>query len=139
MGPQRTHAVALILVPDPDPPTVPATVRLAAALVAVEALGVLGYTVVQLSRSADGRVALAASTGLFFGIYGCALVVAARALWRLEGWARGFVLVTQLVQLGIAWSLRGDPTTPAAILLAALAAVILAVMLSPPTTAAFDD
>jgi hypothetical protein len=125
--------------PDPHPPTAPATVRLAAALAAVEALGVLGYTVVQLSRSGDGRVALAASTGLFFGIYGGALLVAARALWRLEGWARGWVLVTQLVQLGIAWSLRGDPTTVVALVLAALAVVVLAAMLSPPATAAFDD
>jgi hypothetical protein len=76
---------------------------------------------------------------LFFGIYGGALLVAARALWRLEGWARGWVLVTQLVQLGIAWSLRGDPTTVVALVLAALAVVVLAAMLSPPATAAFDD
>lgn len=113
--------------------------RIAAALVVVEALAILGYAGVQLSDVGGRQGALAASTGLFFGVYGGGQLLAARGLWNRYSWARGWVLVTQLVQLGLAWSLRGEPTTPVAAVLAALAAAVLAATLSPSATAAFRD
>ena len=125
--------------PDPATPSLPATVRIAAVLVVIEALAIIGYAALQLSDVGEGQGPLAAGTGLFFGVYGGGLLLAARGLWHRMNWARGWVLATQLIQLGLAWNLRSEPTTPIAVVLAVLALMTLAAMVSRSATAVFTE
>ena len=92
---QATHGrrayscVLLAPVPDPATPSLPATVRIAAVLVVIEALAIIGYAALQLSDVGEGQSPLAAGTWLFFGVYGSGLLLAARGLWHRVNWARG--------------------------------------------------
>ena len=54
-------------------------------------------------------------------------------------WARGPAVLAQLIQLGLAWSFRGDPTTLVAIALAVVALVALAGIFHPASTHALTD
>jgi len=126
-------------VPDPATPSLPATVRIAAVLVVIEALAIIGYAALQLSDVGEGQSPLAAGTWLFFGVYGGGLLLAARGLWHRMNWARGWVLATQIIQLGLAWNLRSGPTTPIAVVLALLAAATFAAMVSRSATATFTE
>ena len=77
------------------------------------------------------------STAIFFVVYGALLVLCALALTRQQGWARGPVLLTQLIQLGLAWNLRD--TVLIAVVLVVSALVVLAGMLHPASIAALAD
>lgn len=112
--------------------------RIAAALVLVEAMTLLGYGAVVLS-ALGGEVMVALSTGTFFVAYGLALLLAARGLWRRAGWARSLAVVTQVLMLGVAWNLREAPTTLAAGVLAAAAVATVAAVMSPSAVEAFED
>lgn len=118
---------------DHDDRTVQRILGLAAGLVLLEGLALLAYGVAELLAARGGDATIAVSVGLFFGGYGTVHVVAARALWRRESWARGLILATQLIQLGIAWSLRSDPPALAAAL-AVVALTVLAAVLSRPVS-----
>ena len=116
--PRAEHHVA-----NPPPLTV------AASLVAVQGVVLLALALVEIFNVVEGRVAVAVSTAIFFALYGAGLLVCAVALTRRWGWARGPVLISQLLQLGIAWNIRDTPLLAIALALAAI--VALAGMLSP--------
>jgi hypothetical protein len=82
------------------------------------------------------RVALGVTNVVFFFLYGCVLLLAARALAKASSWSRSPIVLTQLIQLGVAWSFAGDPTTWVSVLLAVPAVAVLAVALAPSTTLA---
>lgn len=112
---------------EPDRLRAPVPLLLAAVLVGAEGLGLLGLGVVGLLDVVPSRVEVGVSVALFFTAYGVALLACARALTRCLGWARGPVLLTQLIMVGIAWNARENPVV--AVPLVLVAAVALVAML----------
>lgn len=119
----------------PNPPPL----VVAASLAAVEGVLLVLYGVLEVVSLSSGRVTMGLTTGAFFALYGAFLAFCARQLLRRESWARGFVAMAQLVQLGVAWSFRGDGTTWLAILLAVVALVTGAGLIHPASVDALAD
>lgn len=115
---------------------VPPPLTVAASLVAVQAVVLLGVAILELADITPDRAALGVSTAIFFTLYGSVLAAAALALWRLQGWSRGPVMITQLIQLGLAWNLR-DVALPA-IVLAASAVLAIAGVVHPDSIRALE-
>ncbi|MFT4299167.1 MAG: hypothetical protein QM597_06000 [Aeromicrobium sp.] len=118
----------------------PAAVRrlllIAAVLVGVEALAVIGLALADLASLDGGRIAVGVGSALFLLLYGGAQLAAAVLLVRGRAGARGPIVASQLVQLGIAWSLRGVDADALAVsglpwILAATAVAVLACVLAP--------
>ncbi len=116
----------------------PAPLLVAASLAAVEGALLLLYGVLELLAVTGGRVVMGLTTGVFFLLFGGGLLLCAWALSRLQAWGRGPVLFAQLVQLGLAWNLRGGDTVAIAVALAVSAGVVLAGLLHPGSVAALD-
>ena len=122
--------------PDRTPPDQPAGATanppplvVAASLVAIQGVALICLAGAEALHVVGDRVEVGLATAAFFFAYGAALVACAFALTRRQGWARGPVLLTQLIQLGIAWNVRDAPVV--AIVLALSAALTLAGMLHP--------
>jgi hypothetical protein len=103
----------------------------AASLVAVQGFVLVALAVLELVNVSSERLSLGVSAAVFFLVYGGLLLLCAWALTQQQGWTRGPVLITQLIQLGLAWNLRDLPVVAVALALAA--AVVLAGMLHPAT------
>ena len=116
----------------------PTPLILAASLVAVEGLVLVGYGVLEVFALTSGRVTMGVTTAGFFLAFGALLILCAWSLRGLRSWARGPVLFAQLVALGLAWNFRSGPTVlvPAALALVALG--VLAGTLHPASLAALD-
>jgi hypothetical protein len=115
----------------------PPPLTVAASLVAIQGVLLLAVGVLELVTISSERVSLGLSTAAFFIAYGGVLLVCARALTRQHGWARGPVLITQLIQLGLAWNVRD--VVVVAVVLAVAAVVVLAGMLHPASIRALSD
>jgi len=109
-------------------------VKAAALVGGAEAVALAAFGVAEFTRLDSDRPIVALTTGAFFVLYAGGLALAARALWRLRSWARGPVVLAQLIQLGVAWSFYGNDTTWVALLLALPALGTLIVVLAPATT-----
>ena len=120
------------------PAIAPAPLLVAASLVAVEGLLLLGYAVLEVASVDSDRVAVAATTGLFFLAYGAGLLVCARGLSRRQSWARSPVVLAQLIQLGVAWSFWGGSTTAVAIGVGLVAVIVLVGIFHPASLAALE-
>jgi hypothetical protein len=121
----------------PTHPDNPAPLTVAASLVVIQGALLLVFAVLELAHVSSDRVSLGVSTAVFFAVYGVILLLCAWALTRQQGWARGPVLLTQLIQIGLAWNLR-DAVLLAIVLLVA-AVVVLAGMLHPASIEALSD
>ncbi len=119
-------------------PVNPAPLVVAASLVAVEGLLLVGYGVLELASVSSDRVAVAVTTGVFFAAYGVLLLAAAWALTRRHSWARSPIVLAQLIQLGVAWSFRGGDTTTVAIAIAVVAVIVLVGLLVPSSIEALE-
>jgi hypothetical protein len=119
-------------VTDPSPP--PLTV--AASVVAVQGAVLVLLAVLELADISADRRSLGLSTAAFFGAYGALLLGAGWALRRRTAWARGPVLLTQLIALGLAWNLRDSAAI--AIVLAVSAVVALGGLVHPDSIAALS-
>jgi hypothetical protein len=108
----------------------------AAIVVAVEALALVAVGVAELFNIDSDRVALGVTNVVFFMLYGGVLLLSARALAAARSWSRSPIVLTQLIQLGVAWSFAGNPTTWVSALLAVPAVGVLAVAIAPSTTLA---
>lgn len=115
----------------------PPPLTVAASLAAVQALVLLVLAVLELASVSSERLGFGVSTAVFFAAYGVVLLGAALALWHRHGWARGPVLITQLIVLGLAWNLREHVL--AAIGLAVVGLVVVAAVVHPDTVAALED
>ncbi len=122
-----------------NPAPLPPALLVAASLVAVEGLLLLGYAVLELASVSSDRVAVAVTTSVFFAGYGALLVGAAWAITHGHSWARSPMVLAQLIQLGVAWSFRGGDTTWVAVALAAVALVVLVGLLNPASIDALTD
>jgi hypothetical protein len=119
------------------PPANPLSLTLAAALAALQGAVLVVLAVLEIGHVSAERLSMGVTTGIFFGVYGAALVGCGWALTRRQSWARGPVLLTQLIELGLAWNLRDHP--PVALPLAVVAAAVVAAMLHPDTRAVLED
>lgn len=122
-----------------DRTATPPPLLVAAVLVGLEGLLLLGYAVLEIASVSSDRIAVAVTTSLFFALFGGLLVVAARSLILLRSWARSPAVLAQLIALGVAWSFRGGDTTGVAIGIAVVALVVLAGLLSPSSTRALSE
>jgi hypothetical protein len=122
-------------------PTVnrPAPLIVAASLVTVEGLLLLVFAVLELASLDADRVAMGATTSIFFVLYGAGLLLCAWSLVRGHSWARSPVVLTQLIGLGVAWSFRGGDTTAVAVSIAVVAVVVLVGLFHPASLTALAD
>lgn len=109
----------------------PAPLAVAASLVAVEGIVLVLLAIVEIANLSGGRLTMGLTTAVFFLGYGVALVLCGVLLGRAVSWGRGPAVLAQLIQLGLAWSFRGDPTTWIAIALAVVALITLAGIFHP--------
>ncbi|MBD3946078.1 hypothetical protein [Nocardioides ganghwensis] len=107
---------------------------MAASLVALEAFVLAALGVLELANLRAIRLTMGLTTSAFFLVAATGLAWCAWSLWKVRRWARGPVVMAQLIQLGLAWNFRDDPTTLIAIGLAACALVVVAGLLHPATT-----
>jgi hypothetical protein len=117
----------------------PAPLIVAASLVAVEGLLLLVLAVLELASLDSDRVAMGATTSIFFVAYGAGLLFCAWSLLAGQSWARSPVVLTQLIGLGVAWSFRGGDTTSVAVAIAVVAVVVLLGIFHPASLAALAD
>lgn len=122
-----------------DGSRVPAPLLVAAVLVSVEALALAALGAAELASLRSSRLAMGLSTAVFFVAGSLGLGLCAWGLARARRLARGPVLMTQLVALGLAWNLRAGETRPVAAALAVVAVVVLAAMLQPTSVAALEE
>ena len=120
-------------------PAQPAPLVVAASLVAVEGLLLRAYAVLELASISADRIAVALTTTVFFAAYAVLLLACARAVTRGRSWARSPIVLTQLIQLGLAWSFRDGSTLVVAVALAVVALVVLAGVLNPASIDALSD
>ncbi len=118
---------------------VPAPLKVAASLTAVEAVLLLIYAVAELFSLSPGKEAVTLTTTVFFALYGGALLICAWGLVGGRSWARSPAILAQLIQLGLAWSFRGGDTTVVAVVLALVALIVVAGVLHPASIAHLDD
>jgi len=116
----------------------PAPLVTAAGLTLVEGLLTVMYGIGEAVHITSDRVVMGVTTSIFFVAYGAAMMVCAWGLNRLRTWARGPVLLAQLILLGLAWSFREGDTLPVAIGLAVPAVIVLVGMLVPSSVDALE-
>ncbi|RJO80061.1 hypothetical protein D5S18_01340 [Nocardia panacis] len=116
----------------------PATVRGAGALVAVEGAVAVIVAVVLIARGllgSDQSVASGYGTAAWFGILGGGVLAAGAGLLLGRRWGRAIAVIAQVLLLPVVWSLLTDSHQPVYGALLGLAAVASLVLLfAPPTT-----
>ncbi|GAA4807237.1 hypothetical protein ACFQ0K_01980 [Nocardioides caeni] len=125
----------------PDPtvgrtPSNPPPLTVAASVTAVEGIVLLILSVLEFASISSDRRELGTSVAVFFAIYGVVLLAAAWGLHRGSGWARGPVLLTQLIVLGLAWNLRDNLAVAGALVVCA--GIALAGVMHPDSVAVLD-
>jgi hypothetical protein len=118
--------VRLAVVPtETTPSTAPRPLKLAAAVVAAEGLVVAVLGIVEAITIDTGRLVLGVTTAAFLIMYGGALLLVARGLYRKSTWSRGPTVFAQLIQLFMAWSFWGGSTKAVSVILAICAVAVL--------------
>ncbi|MFT4188032.1 MAG: hypothetical protein QM621_05570 [Aeromicrobium sp.] len=120
----------------PWPPAVRLLLLIACLIVVVEGLAFIVFAVADLVSIGSDTLGVGLSAAVFFLFYGGAQLVAAAMLLRGRTGARGLLVASQLLHLGLAWSLRdaaaGQLVVPGLpLIVAGLAAVVLACLLAP--------
>ena len=119
--------------------TPPAPLVVAAGLVVVEGLLLLGYGVLEAAHIEAARAAMGATTAAFFVLLAGLLIAGGWLVVRGHAWPRSPIVVAQVMFLGLAWSFRGGDTTWVAIGLAVVATVVLAGLLHPASIDALTE
>ena len=125
--------------PGPEQGRVPPPLVVAASLVAVEAVSLVIFGVVELRSLESSKLAMGITTALFFAVYGVGLGVFAWLLYRRQSWVRAPVVLAQLIQLGVAWSFRSGGTSFVSALLLVVAVVVLAGVFHPASLRALAE
>ncbi|MBS4729078.1 hypothetical protein MSM1_12270 [Mycobacterium sp. SM1] len=120
--------------------TVPAAVRGAGVIVAVQGTAALGVAVALVVRGFDGadqRVVNGFGTAVWFALAGTGVLTAGCGLLVGKRWGRGPAVFTQLLLLPVTWHLavgsyRLGFAIPMGIIIMAL--TVLASLFSPPAT-----
>ncbi len=120
-------------------PGTPPPLTVAVSLAGLEGVVLVLYGLAEIASVSSTRVTMGVTTAGFFALYGAGLVFCAWQVHRRESWARGPLAMAQLIQLGLAWSFRGEGTTWLGVVLAAVAVVTLAGLLHPASLEALHD
>lgn len=112
---------------------------IAVLIVTVEATAYVVLAVWGLTDISAGGVPTAIGIAVFLAAFGLAQVFACWKLWRWQSWARGPLVFTQLILLGLAWGLRNSDEPWIAIVMVVCAIATLACLLAPPVTRALLD
>jgi len=113
---------------------VPPPLAVAASLAGVEAFVLAGLGALELANLSSIRLTMGLTTTAFFLAAAAGLAWCAWSLWRVRRWARGPVVMAQLIQLGLAWNLWAGSTKPLSVGLATVALVVVAGLLHPAST-----
>jgi hypothetical protein len=132
--------------PEPDPTHrspysrhgTPAPLAVAAGLTLIEGLLTFVYGLGQVLNIDSDQMVIGVSTSIFFLAYGAGLLACSWGLNAVRPWARGPVLLAQLIWLGLAWSFRDGATLLVALFLAVFAVVALAGLLHPRSIEALE-
>jgi hypothetical protein len=116
----------------------PAPLTAAAGLVLVEGLLLLIFGITEAATIDSDRLTMGVTVSVFFVGYGGLLLVCSWGLYHVRVWARGPVLLAQLVQLGLAWNFKSGGTLLVAIALALAAVLVLAGLLHPHSIEALE-
>ena len=127
-----------VTAPGPDR-AVPVPLLVAASLVSVEALVLALLGVLEMASLRLARLTMGATTSLFFIAAALGLAWCAWSLWRVQRWARGPVVMAQLIQLGLAWNLWAGGTRPVSAALALSAVAVIGCLLHPSSTAVLEE
>ncbi len=117
----------------------PSPLVVAASLAAVEGGLVVLFGLAELRSLSPERISSGLALSVFFVGYGAALIFCSWQLSRARTWARGPVLLSQLLQLLVAWSFWGGNTTWVAVSLGVVALIVLAGLLHPQSIDALND
>ncbi|MDQ1103286.1 hypothetical protein [Nocardioides zeae] len=109
----------------PSPGPVPAALRVGIAVVGLQALVVVGYALTELVYGAVERSGTAVAVAVFLGAYGVGIGWAGWLVLQCRSSARSPLVLAQLLHLGLAWNMRDEPTTLAAVALAGSAVLAL--------------
>jgi uncharacterized membrane protein (DUF2068 family) len=110
----------------------------AAGLVFIEGLLTVLFGITEVFSLDSDRLLMGLTTTGFFLAYGAGLLACAWGLHTVRSWARGPVLLSQLIWLGLAWNFKDGSTLPVAIALAVVAAIVLAGLLHPRSLDALE-
>lgn len=102
-----------------------------------QALFVVVFGVVELV-SHHSQWGFGVGAAAFFVAYGVGIGWCAVGLLDLRRWARGPTLLIELLNLGLAWSLRGGSTWGVALALGIPSAVVLVCILLPASVEALE-
>ena len=111
---------------------------MAASLTAVEAFVLAALGVLELASLRSMRLTMGLTTSAFFLAAAAGLAWCSWSLWRARRWARGPVVMAQLIQLGLAWNLWGA-IKPLSVGLAVVAVVVVAGLVHPASTAVLEE
>lgn len=117
----------------------PVPLRIAACAVGLEGIFAIVFGMTEALNVSSSRAVMGVTTALFFVGFGAGLLVCAWGLSGVRSWARGPVMLTQLMSLGLAWNFRGGETGWISVVLAVPALVGLVGMLHPRTVEALND
>ena len=123
--------------PAAAPRALPVSLRVAAGVAGLQGVTLLALAVLQLVSLDDRRVGLAISTAVFFTVVGLTILGCAAALLRVRAWARGPILVAQLLTVLVAWSSRSNGLVAGTLLVVGLLGI--AAMLHPASIRALED
>jgi hypothetical protein len=121
------------------PPTAPPPLLTAASVTAVEGLVLVALAVLEIASLTGGRLTMGLTTAVFFAAFGVLLMACGWLITRGHTWARGPILLAQLMGLGLAWNLRGGETTIISVAIVIVALIVIAGMLHPASIQAMND
>lgn len=119
-------------------PSAPPPLVTAASVTAVEGFLLVALALLETFSLTGGRLTMGLTTALFFAVFGVLLIACGWLITRGHSWARGPILLAQLMALGLAWNLRGGETTLVSVAIGVVALIVLAGMLHPASITALD-
>ena len=123
----------------PDTTSPPPPLLVAASLAAVEAFVLAALGMLELANLRSIRLTMGITTAAFFLAAAAGLGWCAWSLWKVRRWARGPVVMAQLIQLGLAWNLWAGSTKPLSAGLAVVALVVVLGLVHPASTEVLEQ